>query len=158
MQGVQEEPSPDVPAGQLAQLVSELVVHDAVVSSPEPQVMHGSQEGRPASLWKLVPRAHSSHASAEPVLKRPAGHSSAPRRFNVDFIPGPAMEQTVLPGPVENSPAPLQSLQESEPPNEAFPAGQTSHSVSLIVVQLVVTNLPRPQAVHVVHEDWPDEV
>lgn len=41
--GAQEEPSPDVPAGQIAQLLSDSVVQVAVVFVPEPHFLHVPQ-------------------------------------------------------------------------------------------------------------------
>ena len=68
------------------------------------------------------------------------------------------MEQTVLPIPLAYSPGLVQLLQVGAFPQDAFPAGHESHSVSLVASQASAMYFPTPQAVQELHTDWLESV
>jgi len=150
-------PTEYFPAVQSSQMASEVDVLAVLILVPAPHVL---AEVQPTALMAVeyFPASHSVHSTASPMEYFPAVQSSQ-TVSDVDvltvfiLVPAPHVVAEVHPTAlvaVEYLPA-SHSVHTSVPPMEYFPAVQSSHFVSEVVVLFALILVPAAQVVAEVH-------
>jgi hypothetical protein len=99
-----------------------------VTFSPALHTLQGAHPAAPAEE-KDAPLEQVEQNVAPPVEYVPAAQRSTPARLARGFLPAGADLHALAPSASENSPSPLQLVQESTPPADAVPAGQITAAV-----------------------------